>query len=171
MGLRCLRTGLRALPGLSLRRSPGRWRPSSETDSLRGAQLQGSLAESSWQGPCPGQPPGTAWSQAALCAVRKRFPASAGKEKEKVYIVFFLPKTTLVVKICLEARQLLVAIRLWEGGEKVPVFNFCSPPSRLRLSLLGKVSRIYTGGMGVLFEEGCRPKWKARWSNLLNEMS
>lgn len=128
MGLRCLRTGLRALPGLSLRRSPGRWRPSSETDSLRGAQLQGSLAESSWQGPCPGQPPGTAWSQAALCAVRKRFPASAGKEKEKVYIVFFLPKTTLVVKICLEARQLLVAIRLWEGGEKVPVFNFCSPP-------------------------------------------
>lgn len=49
------------------------------------------------------------------------------KKTKSIYSIF-LPKATLVVKICLEARQLLVAVRLWEGEEKVPVFSFCSPP-------------------------------------------
>lgn len=48
------------------------------------------------------------------------------KKRKSLYSIF-LPKTTLVVKICLEARQLLVAIRLWEGGGKILVFSFCSP--------------------------------------------
>lgn len=92
------------------------------------------------------------------------------KKRKSIYSIF-LPKATLVVKICLEARQLLVAIRLWEGEEKVPVFSFCSPPHPTPgFPSSGKFPGFILA-VCVLFEEGCRPKWRARCSNLLNEMS
>lgn len=64
-------------PGLSRRRNPGRWQPSSETDSLRGAQLRDSMAQSSQQGPCPGRPPGTP------CLGRHSVQCGSGSQHQK----------------------------------------------------------------------------------------
>lgn len=79
-------------PGLSRRRSPGRWRPSLETDSLRGAQLRGSMAESGQQGPCPRRPPGTP------CLGRHSTQCGNGSQNQKekkrksIYTYYFSPE-------------------------------------------------------------------------------